>query len=323
MNKLKVNLIGIFILATFMIDPTVIFANSVEIIEPEVIPVSNNMLRGSDSIDIQNEPLELIGNELNEFELNQIYEKYYEVYPEYKDSSESIKFIDSETKKEILYDEQVKTTISPRLAMAKVNAKQNPYYSTANIHTYWFRPNNQVYTAVGSGFYSGGQNVATAAHVVYNKKLGGWATYASVAFGRNGAHDYSWYVETNNFTSLQGYLDNPKVGMYDIAKIRGTVWSNHGVPVRPLIGTSTEKFTASNYGYPGSLAGYSGFEQYVASGTFEFEGTMYKTTNTFAKPGMSGGPLNTNGVVGLLSGGTNTTDYYVPMYASYMDFLRN
>ncbi|MEG2292370.1 MAG: hypothetical protein RR936_08550 [Carnobacterium sp.] len=34
MNKLKVNLIGIFILATFMIAPTVIFANSVEIIEP-------------------------------------------------------------------------------------------------------------------------------------------------------------------------------------------------------------------------------------------------------------------------------------------------
>lgn len=152
MNKLKVNLIGIFILATFMIAPTVIFANSVEIIEP----------------------LELIGDDLNEFELNQIYEKYYEVYPEYKDSSESIKFIDSETKKEILYDEQLKTSISPRLAMTKVNAKQNPYYSTANIHTYWFRPNNQVYTAVGSGFYSGGQNVATAAHVVYNKSLGGW-----------------------------------------------------------------------------------------------------------------------------------------------------
>ena len=52
MNKLKVNLIGIFILATFMIVHTVFFANSAEIIEHEVIPVSNNMLRGSNSINI-------------------------------------------------------------------------------------------------------------------------------------------------------------------------------------------------------------------------------------------------------------------------------
>lgn len=76
-NKLKVNLIGIFILATFMIAPTVVFANSVEIIETEVIPVSNNMLRGSNSIDIQNEPLELIGDDLTDY--------YVPMYASYMD----------------------------------------------------------------------------------------------------------------------------------------------------------------------------------------------------------------------------------------------
>lgn len=48
--------------------------------------------------------------------------------------------------------------------------------------------------------------------------------------------------------------------MYDIAKISGTVWSNYGIPARPMIGASAGKFTASNYGYPAS-AGYDGFKQ--------------------------------------------------------------
>lgn len=61
----------------------------------------------------------------------------------------------------------------------------------------------------------------------------------------------------------------------------------------------------------------------VSNRTFEFNSNMYKTSNTFAKSGMSGGPLNTNGVVGILSGGTSTTDYYVPMYQAYIDFFKN
>ncbi|MGX7419132.1 hypothetical protein ACWOFR_10085 [Carnobacterium gallinarum] len=131
------------------------------------------------------------------------------------------------------------------------------------------------------------------------------------------------YTETNNFTLLQEYINNPVVSMFDIAKIGGTNWAKYGIPARPLVGTTINKFTASNYGYPAET-GHTGFKQYVTSGTFEYDAStrMYKTTNTFSKGGMSGGPLNTNGVIGLLSGGNATTDYFVPMYQAYMDFLR-
>ncbi|MGX7419133.1 hypothetical protein ACWOFR_10090 [Carnobacterium gallinarum] len=189
--KTTKNSLMILIIGLSFIIPTVASANSETLlVEPEINPVSNTQ-KNAKSINIVEAPIRVGDLDAIDFELEQIYKKYYEMYPESENSNDPITFYDVETGQEIDPIETIEPTISSRLAMTAVNAKQTPYLSTANLHIYWLKPNNKAFVATGSGFYVEGNNVATAAHALYNKSAGGWATYASVAFGRNSATDYS------------------------------------------------------------------------------------------------------------------------------------
>ncbi|MDT2832149.1 MULTISPECIES: trypsin-like peptidase domain-containing protein [Vagococcus] len=280
------------------------------------------------SLNTISEPIEFTSNiDYITFQKNRIETLYNQVYHSLNRHNNEIEFINSETGEIMDIVEALGggSIITPRSLIA-VDATTSPFNSTAQINSYYFMPNNQVKVSYGSGFYTGGKNVSTAGHVIYNPKNGGFPTYSSVAFGRRGPNTYSWYVESNSFSTIQAYINNPTISMADIGKIKNINMAATNVPARSMRyetdSSSTHKVT--NFGYPGTH-----FLQYATDGTAKMlfdnsqQNGMFKSTNIRSLAGMSGGPLNKDGkIIGLLSGGNDTVDYFVPMYPAYMDFFK-
>lgn len=173
----------------------------------------------------------------------------------------------------------------------------------------------------GTGFMIGPSTVATAAHVIYNEDLGGFAYTATVHPGRTGeVFPYESADAVNFSVSNEWYNSQDKNFDWGVIELDNNVGDDVGwMGLKKL--SSYNKTAIRANGYPGIIVnGETTKIMYRSNGNISDIYTYrFASTNTKAAKGMSGGPVyikedeNDYKIIGLVRGGTDTTTNFISM----------
>jgi V8-like Glu-specific endopeptidase len=211
-----------------------------------------------------------------------------------------------------------------RTAIRATDASYSYYAPIVQIVSYF----SDGYVSQGSGTIVGANDVLTAAHVLYSKEHGGYATSAEITPGRDGQQKPFGVVLATEFHASASWISLTEYdGDYGLISLSKSIGYATGWATMSELPTSSAAGVigtlVSSYGYPGDLN--TGEVIYKTTGTVDSKvgDILHFSDDLDAKPGQSGSGVFIQNSAKMEVAGVVSHESYTPNYNGVLALSAN